>query len=277
MKSSAKRLAGKPVADQLARELQAAIAALPTPPKLVFLRVGNDPASAYYVRSKERFATKVGITNETIVLPEGTTTSEVVARITALNNDPEVAGILLQLPVPGVDSAVALAAIAPEKDVDGLTPASAGKLWLGEPGLRPATPLGVITLLRHYNIAMEGQHAVIIGRSNLVGKPLAALLLEQNATVTIAHSRTSNLPEVARSADILIAAVGVPYMVEASWVKPGATVIDVGVSRVDGELRGDVHPDVWNVAGAVTPMPGGTGLLTVASVIANTVHAAKGQ
>lgn len=277
MKSSAKRLAGKPVADQLASELQAAIAALPTPPKLVFLRVGNDPASAYYVRSKERFATKVGIINETIVLPKGTTTSEVVARITALNNDPEVAGILLQLPVPGVDSAVALAAIAPEKDVDGLTPASAGKLWLGEPGLRPATPLGVITLLRHYNIAMEGQHAVIIGRSNLVGKPLAALLLEQNATVTIAHSRTSNLPEVARSADILIAAVGVPYMVEASWVKPGATVIDVGVSRVDGELRGDVHPDVWNVAGAVTPMPGGTGLLTVASVIANTVHAAKGQ
>lgn len=275
--SSAKRLAGKPVANQLANDLRAQIAALPTPPKLVFLRVGNDPASAYYVRSKERFATKVGITNKTIVLPEGTTTSEVVARITALNNDPEVAGILLQLPVPGVDSAVALASIAPEKDVDGLTPASAGKLWLGEPGLRPATPLGVITLLRHYNIAMEGQHAVIIGRSNLVGKPLAALLLEQNATVTIAHSRTNNLPDVARSADILIAAVGVPYMVEASWVKPGATVVDVGVSRVDGELRGDVHPDVWNVAGAVTPMPGGTGLLTVASVIANTVRAAKGQ
>ena len=273
--STAKSLGGKVVADQLANELRAQIAALPTPPKLVFLRVGNDPASAYYVRSKERFATKVGIAAETVVLPEGTTTAEVIARIEALNRASDVAGILLQLPVPGVDSAAALAAIAPEKDVDGLTPASAGKLWLGEPGLRPATPLGVITLLAHYDIPIAGQHAVIIGRSNLVGKPLAALLLEKNATVTIAHSRTQDLPAVVRSADIVIAAVGVPYMVEASWVKPGATVIDVGVSRVDGELRGDVHPGVWDVAGAVTPMPGGTGLLTVASVIANTVRAAQ--
>lgn len=273
--STARSLDGKVVADQLANNLRTEIAALPTPPKLVFLRVGNDPASAYYVRSKERFATKVGITAETIVLPEGTTTQQLVARIEALNTNPEVTGILLQLPVPGVDSAAALAAIDPAKDVDGLTPASAGKLWLGEPGLRPATPLGVMTLLAHYEIPMEGQHAVIIGRSNLVGKPLAALLLEQNATVTIAHSRTTDLPSITKTADILIAAVGMPYMVQAHWVKPGATVIDVGVSRVDGQLRGDISPEVWNVAGAVTPMPGGTGLLTVASVIANTVRAAK--
>lgn len=271
---SARSLDGKTVADALAAELQQAVAALPRPPKLVFLRVGDDPASAYYVRSKERFAARVGIVSETIIFPEGTTTETVVERIEALNNDAAVDGILLQLPTPGVDSQAALAAIDPRKDVDGLTPMSAGQLWLGHDGLQPATPLGVMTILDHYDIPVEGANAVIIGRSNLVGKPLAALLLGRNATVTIAHSRTKDLPSVVKRADIVIAAVGVPYFVQESWINPGATVIDVGVSRVDGELRGDVHPAVWNVAGAVTPMPGGTGLLTVAAVIANTVHAA---
>lgn len=271
---SARSLDGKTVADALAAELKTTVAALPLPPRLVFLRVGDDPASAYYVRSKERFAARVGVASQTIVLPEGTTTEEVVRRIIALNLDATVDGILLQLPTPGVDSQVALAAIDPKKDVDGLTPLSAGQLWLGHEGLQPATPLGVITILDHYAIPLEGANAVIIGRSNLVGKPLAAMLLERNATVTIAHSRTKDLPSVVKRADIVIAAVGVPYFVQESWIAPGATVIDVGVSRVDGELRGDVHPDVWNVAGAVTPMPGGTGLLTVAAVIANTVRAA---
>lgn len=271
---SARSLDGKTVADALAAELKATVAALPLPPRLVFLRVGDDPASAYYVRSKERFAARVGVASQTIVLPEGTTTEEVVRRIIALNLDATVDGILLQLPTPGVDSQVALAAIDPKKDVDGLTPLSAGQLWLGHEGLQPATPLGVITILDHYDLPLEGANAVIIGRSNLVGKPLAAMLLERNATVTIAHSRTKDLPSVVKRADIVIAAVGVPYFVQESWIAPGATVIDVGVSRVDGELRGDVHPDVWNVAGAVTPMPGGTGLLTVAAVIANTVRAA---
>lgn len=271
---SARSLDGKTVANALAAELQDAVAALPTPPKLVFLRVGDDPASAYYVRSKERFAARVGVVSETVIFPEGTTTETVVERITELNNDDSVDGILLQLPTPGVDSQIALAAIDPAKDVDGLTPRSAGQLWLGHEGLQPATPLGVLTILDHYEIPLEGANAVIIGRSNLVGKPLAAMLLARNATVTIAHSRTEDLPGVVKRADIVIAAVGVPYFVQESWIAPGATVIDVGVSRVDGELQGDVHPDVWNVAGAVTPMPGGTGLLTVAAVIANTVRAA---
>lgn len=271
---SARSLDGKTVADALAAQLQETVATLPTPPKLVFLRVGDDPASAYYVRSKERFAARVGVVSETEIFPEGTETAAVMERIHELNNDDTVDGILLQLPTPGVDSQRALAAIDPTKDVDGLTPLSAGQLWLGHAGLQPATPLGVMTILEHYGIAVEGANAVIIGRSNLVGKPLAAMLLERNATVTIAHSRTKNLPAVVQRADIVIAAVGVPHFVQAHWVAPGATVIDVGVSRVDGKLLGDVHPDVWNVAGAVTPMPGGTGLLTVAAVIANTVRAA---
>lgn len=274
---TARSLAGNTVVDSLANELQARVADLPAPPKLVFLRVGNDPASAYYVRSKERFAARVGVVSETIIFPESTTTEQVVAKIQELNNDDAVDGILLQLPVPGVDSAAALAAISPGKDVDGLTPISAGRLWLGEPGLRPATPLGVIGLLDYYDIPLEGKHAVIVGRSNLVGKPLAALLLERNATVTVTHSRTVNLPAITRTADIVIAAVGVPYFIQPDWISPGTTVIDVGVSRVDGELQGDVHPDVWSVAGAVTPMPGGTGLMTVASVIANTVTAAAAR
>lgn len=271
---SARSLDGKTVADALAAQLQETVATLPTPPKLVFLRVGDDPASAYYVRSKERFAARVGVVSETEIFPEGTETAAVMERIHELNNDDTVDGILLQLPTPGVDSQRALAAIDPTKDVDGLTPLSAGQLWLGHAGLQPATPLGVMTILEHYGIAVEGANAVIIGRSNLVGKPLAAMLLERNATVTIAHSRTKNLPAVVQRADIVIAAVGVPHFVQAHWVAPGATVIDVGVSRVDGKLLGDVHPDVWNVAGAVTPMPGGTGLLTVAAVITNTVRAA---
>lgn len=271
----AERLDGKVVAAAVAERLAAEVAALPFQPKLVFVRVGEDPASAYYVRSKERMAGRVGVASVTHVLPEGTSQAEVLALIGSLNDADDVDGILVQLPIPGLDAERVLDAIDPAKDVDGLHPVNVGRLWSGRDALIPATPLGVMALLDHYQVPLAGREAVVVGRSNLVGKPLAALLLGRHATVTLAHSRTRDLASVTRRADVLVAAVGRPRLITPEMVKPGAAVLDVGITREESGIAGDVHPDVAQVAGHLTPMPGGTGLMTVAMVISTTVTAAR--
>jgi len=272
---SAERLDGRVASAALVERLRVEIAGLGFAPRLDFVRVGDDPASAYYVRSKERLATRVGVTSHTHVLPVGTTEDELLDLVGRLNAAADVDGMLVQLPLPGIDEKVVLDAIDPAKDVDGLHPINVGRLWSGRQALVPATPLGVIALCDHYGIDPTGANAVIVGRSNLVGKPLAALLLARNATVTLAHSRTRDLADVTRRADILVAAVGQPRLIRPDMVKHGAAVFDVGLTREEGVVVGDVHPGVAEVAGWLTPMPGGTGLMTVAMVIANTVTAAK--
>jgi len=272
---AAERLDGQVASGALIRELRDEVAGLGFVPRLDFVRVGDDPASAYYVRSKERLAAKVGVASRTHVLPEGTAEDSVMALVAGLNADTEVDGILVQLPLAGIDEKVVLDAIDPAKDVDGLHPTNVGRLWSGRDALVPATPLGIMALCDHYGIDPEGTNVVIVGRSNLVGKPLAALFLGRNATVTVAHSRTRDLAEVTRRADILVAAVGKARFVRPEMVRPGAVVFDVGVTREDGVVVGDVDPAVSEVASWLTPMPGGTGLMTVAMVIANTVTAAK--
>lgn len=271
----AEPLDGKVVASAVSARLQTQVAELGFDPKLVFVRVGEDPASTYYVRSKSRMAARVGIRSDTLALPETTSQAELEALLEGLNADDDVDGILLQLPLPGLDERRALTLIHPDKDVDGLHPINVGRLWSGSKGLVPATPLGVLALLDHYQVPLQGRRAVVVGRSNLVGKPVAALLLARHATVTLAHSRTSDLGAVTASADVLVAAVGVAGIITPDMVKPGAAVLDVGVSRVDGAIKGDVDPAVADVAGYLTPMPGGTGPMTVAMVIANTLIAAK--
>ena len=274
--TGAVRLDGKQVAAELIDRLKVEVAALPYTPKLTFVRVGDDPASASYVRSKERLAQRAGVASETFVLPAPTSQAELLALIERLNGESGVDGILVQLPLPaGLDTHVVLDAIDPRKDVDGLHPYNVGLLWGGRPGLVPATPLGVMELLASYGVSVAGKHAVVVGRSELVGKPLAALLLRRDATVLIAHSKTPDLAAVTRRADVLVVAAGRPGLVGADMVKPGAAVLDVGLTRVDGRIVGDVKPEVASVAGWLTPMPGGTGPMTVAMVIANTVTAAK--
>lgn len=271
----AQALAGREVADAVLAEVRARLDTQAYTPRLVFIRVGEDPASAYYVRSKERLAKRAGIDSEVHALPEATAAAELFGLIERLNEDPAVDGILLQLPLPPhLDSGAFLEAIRPDKDVDGLHPVNVGRLWSGQDGLFPCTPVGLLRILDHYGIEVAGRRAVIVGRSNLVGKPAAALLLRRDATVTVAHSRTRDLGALTREAEILIAATGRPGLVTAEMVAPGATVLDVGLSRVEGRVVGDVDPAVAEVAGALTPMPGGTGLVTVAMVIANTVRAA---
>lgn len=271
---SATVMDGRQASAEVVECLAERVAALDYTPKLTFVRVGEDPASAYYVRSKERLAAKVGIASETRVLVEGTSQADLLAMLAELNADDSVDGILVQLPAPGIDEAEVLAAIDPGKDVDGLHPLNVGRLWSGRPGLRPATPTGVLALADRYDVPLQGAHAVVVGRSNLVGKPLAAMLLARDATVTLAHSRTRDLAALARTADVLVAAAGRPRLVGPEMVKPGAAVFDVGLSRVDGKIVGDVDPAVSEVAGWLTPMPGGTGLMTVAMVVANTLEAA---
>lgn len=269
------RLAGRPVADAILAEVSREVAALDMPPQLVFVRVGDDPASEYYVRSKEKLATGAGMKSRTIVLPESAQQPELDSLLIALSADDAVDGILLQLPLPAhFDSARALLLIDPDKDVDGLHPVNVGRLWSGANGLFPCTPEGMLAILDYYELPVAGQHAVVVGRSNLVGKPVAALLLRRNATVTIAHSRTRDLAAVTRQADILIGAAGSPGLITPEMVRPGAAVLDVGLTRVDGKIQGDIDPDVAGVAAALTPMPGGTGLATVAMVIRNTLRAA---
>lgn len=281
----ARILSGKEFAARIKEDAARGVAELKAAgvlPRLAVIIVGSDPASEVYVRNKQRTCEELGIRSDHIALPAETSKEELLACIEELNVDPEVHGILVQLPLPtqiAEDEEEILSHIDPRKDVDGFHPVNVGHLVLGAPGLRPCTPAGCIRMLDYAGIPIEGAHAVIIGRSNIVGKPMAHLLLERNATVTICHSRTQNLAAIARTADILVAAVGRPHFVTADMVKEGATVIDVGINRIaPKKLVGDVDFDAAAaVAGAITPVPGGVGLLTVAMLMENVVQAAKAQ
>ena len=281
----ARILSGKEFAARIKEDAARGVAELKAAgvlPRLAVIIVGSDPASEVYVRNKQRTCEELGIRSDHIALPAETSKEELLACIEELNVDPEVHGILVQLPLPAQiaeDEEEILSHIDPRKDVDGFHPVNVGHLVLGAPGLRPCTPAGCIRMLDYAGIPIEGAHAVIIGRSNIVGKPMAHLLLERNATVTICHSRTQNLAAIARTADILVAAVGRPHFVTADMVKEGATVIDVGINRIaPKKLVGDVDFDgAAAVAGAITPVPGGVGLLTVAMLMENVVQAAKAQ
>ena len=273
---TARILNGRDVSKVTISRLAQQVESLPFVPRLVFVRAGDDPASASYVRSKSRLAVKAGIRAETVMLESNITQRELLQTISSLNVDPDIDGILVQLPLyRHLIAAEVLEAIDPSKDVDGFHPENVGRLWSGEPGLVPATPMGLIRILDHYEISMESQRIVIVGRSNLVGKPAAALFLGRHATVTIAHSKSRNLPGLTRQADILVAAVGKAGIITKEWVKEGATILDVGQSMVGKRLLGDVDPTVSEVASAMTPTPGGTGPMTVAMVIHNTVEAAR--
>lgn len=279
---TAQVLDGKALAERIQTELKERVQALQPqigrPPGLAVLMVGDNPASAAYVRNKERACTKVGIASFGQHFSANTTQSELQQVIQTLNQDERVDGILVQLPLPEhLDTISLLHQIDPKKDADGLHPVNLGRLVRGEPGLRSCTPAGVMRLLQEYQIQLQGKQAVVVGRSILVGKPLALMLLEADATVTIAHSRSHNLQAITKSADILIAAVGRPALIRAEMVKPGAVVVDVGINRAEEQggnsrLVGDVHfESVKNVAQFLTPVPGGIGPMTVTMLLQNTV------
>jgi len=300
---SARVLNGTQIADAIKEELKQEIAALKSrgvTPGLAAVLVGENPASQIYVRNKVRACESLGLYSERIELPAETSTAELLKLIADLNAKDCVDGILVQLPLPPhIDAKKVLPAIDPMKDVDGLHPVNAGKLMSGRPGMIPCTPAGVIQILERSQIPIRGARAVVVGRSDMVGKPMAMLLLHQNATVTICHSQTRDLPAVTREADILVAAIGKPALITKDFIKPGAAVIDVGTSRLTRAeevqaifhepsaplerlhakgfiLMGDVQPeDVKEVAGAYTPVPGGVGPLTIAMLMSNTVRAAR--
>ncbi|MFA7276911.1 MAG: bifunctional methylenetetrahydrofolate dehydrogenase/methenyltetrahydrofolate cyclohydrolase FolD [Pseudobdellovibrionaceae bacterium] len=267
---------GKVIAARVMETIAAQVAALSVPPTLAVILVGDDPASHVYVANKIKACGKTGIVSVEKRLPADSSLEDVAAVIMTLNRDPAVHGILLQLPLPlHLDSDPLIQMIAPEKDVDGLTIPNIGKLVAGMDGMVPCTPQGSLMLIKSVMPTLTGKRAVVIGRSLLFGKPMAQLLLAENATVTIAHSRTADLPAVCREADILVAAVGRPKMVKADWVKHGAVVIDVGINRLDtGKICGDVDFEaVAAVAGAITPVPGGVGPMTIACLMLNTLKA----
>jgi len=275
---SAVRLDGRAVARGRNLALREEVAALPYRPGLAVVLVGADPASQVYVRRKGVVAGRVGLDHRQIDLPATVSEADLLATVDALNADPTVDGVLIQLPLPGHLSADrVLGRVSPAKDVDGLTAVSAGLLALGRPNLVPCTPAGCLVLLGEAGVALSGSRAVVLGRSNIVGRPIAHLLEQANATVTVCHSRTRNAEAVCRSADVLIAAVGVANLVGPTWVGDGAAVIDVGINRLaDGSLCGDVQTDaVAEVAGVITPVPGGVGPMTIAMLMHNTVKAAR--
>jgi methylenetetrahydrofolate dehydrogenase (NADP+) / methenyltetrahydrofolate cyclohydrolase len=276
-RAAARLIDGKSVAAALRAEVAANVAAAGITPGLAVVLLGDDAASSVYVRTKDRAAREVGIDVRTIRLPAGTPQNDLIATIQALNDDHSVDGILVQLPLPhAIDPQAVIQAIDPVKDVDGFHPENAGHLAGGRPALVPCTPLGVMKLLRAADVRIAGARALVLGRSAVVGRPMASLLLAADATVTVAHSRTRDLPAECRRADIVIAAIGKPEMVQASWIKPGATIIDVGINRLpDGRLVGDVaFAACAAVAGAITPVPGGVGPMTVACLLENTLTAA---
>ncbi len=279
-------LDGKARAAAMRAELTAQVAAFAArhgaAPGLAVVIVGDDPASHVYVASKAKQTREVGMRSIEHRLPASASQGELLALVDALNADDGVDGILVQLPLPKqIDPSTVIARIDPDKDVDGFHPVNAGRLAIGEPGLVPCTPLGCVALARLAKADISGLHAVVIGRSNIVGKPVAQLLLQENCTVTVAHSRTKDLPGLCRTADLLVAAIGRPLFVTADFVKPGAIVIDVGINRVagadgKGKLVGDVDYDaVASLASAITPVPGGVGPMTIAFLLANTLRAAE--
>ncbi len=247
-------------------------------PCLAVVLVGDDPASAIYVRNKGRRAAEVGIETRDLRLPASTSESDLLARVDALARDPAVHGILVQLPLPpGIDARRVLEAIPPDKDVDGFHPENLGRLVIGDPRLVPCTPAGCMRLLAHTGIDLCGKRAVVVGRSNIVGKPMAHLLLQADATVTIAHSRTRDLPRVVGEADVVVAAAGRPGLVRGAWIREGAVVLDVGINRVEGRLTGDVEfAAAAERAAWITPVPGGVGPMTIACLMENVVQAAEG-
>lgn len=277
----AKILSGKEVSARIKEKLKAEVAALTEKgitPGLAVVIVGNDPASKVYVGRKEAMCAELGMYSEKYALPEDTAQSELLALIEKLNSDPNIHGILVQLPLPEpLDEKAVIAAIAPQKDVDAFHPVNVGKIMIGDYDFVPCTPAGIMELIAESGVEVEGKNCVVIGRSNIVGKPMSMLLLHKNGTVTICHSRTKNLAEITRNADILVAAVGRAHFVTADMVKPGAVVIDVGMNRLeDGKLAGDVDFDaVEPIAAAITPVPGGVGPMTISMLMRNTLTAAK--
>ena len=277
---AAQLLDGKVMSDALRAEIAEKVAALKTKgvtPGLAVILVGEDPASQIYVRNKGIGCEQTGMHSVTIRMPEETTQQELEDQIRALNNDPAIHGILVQLPLPRhLDEAAALAVIVPEKDVDGFHVQNAGKLLNGLNGVVACTPKGALEMIRRTGVNLSGKEAVVVGRSNIVGKPMAVLLLQENCTVTICHSRTADLAAHTRRADVLVAAVGKAKFITADMVKPGAIVIDVGINRVDGKVVGDVDFDnVKEVAGWITPVPGGVGRMTITMLLQNTLEAAE--
>lgn len=277
---AAQLLDGKTMSNELREKLALRVENLKArgvTPGLAVILVGEDPASQIYVKNKGLGCAQVGMHSVTIRLPETTTQQELETQIDQLNGDAAIHGILVQLPLPaGLDEVAALARIAPEKDVDGFHVVNAGKLFTGQKGVVACTPKGAMEMIRRTGIDLSGKEAVVVGRSNIVGKPMAMLLLQQNATVTMCHSRTQHLAEHTRRADVLVAAVGKPRFITADMVKPGAIVIDVGINRVDGKVVGDVDFDaVKEVASWITPVPGGVGRMTITMLLENTIEAAE--
>ncbi len=274
-------LNGKQVAAEIRAELKTRAEALRKDgvvPCLAVLLAGDDPASKIYVRNKKRACEEIGIESRELLFPESVTEEELIAQIRALNEDPAVDAMLVQLPLPRhINEARVLAEIAPEKDADGFHVVNAGRLFTGQTSVLPCTPAGCMELLRRANVEFSGKHAVVVGRSNIVGKPMAMLLLNEHCTVTVCHSRTKDLARFTRDADILVAAVGRPGMITGDMIKPGAAVIDVGINRLDnGKLMGDVDfESAEPVAGAITPVPGGVGPMTIAMLMQNAILAAE--
>lgn len=274
-------LNGKQVAAEIRAELKTRAEALRKDgvvPCLAVLLAGDDPASKIYVRNKKRACEEIGIESRELLFPENVTEEELIAQIRALNEDPAVDAMLVQLPLPRhINEARVLAEIAPEKDADGFHVVNAGRLFTGQTSVLPCTPAGCMELLRRANVEFSGKHAVVVGRSNIVGKPMAMLLLNEHCTVTVCHSRTKDLARFTRDADILVAAVGRPGMITGDMIKPGAAVIDVGINRLDnGKLMGDVDfASAEPVAGAITPVPGGVGPMTIAMLMQNAILAAE--
>ena len=277
----ATRLDGRAVSKKILADLKQTIAQLAhheVTQTLAVVLVGSNPASEVYVRNKQRRAEDIGVRSLMFRMPEATTQADLLAKVAELNHDPDIDAILVQLPLPaGLDEQAVIDAIDPDKDVDGFSPVSVGRLWANEPTVVASTPYGIMALLDAYDIDVAGKRVVIIGRSNIVGRPLAGLMVNHDATVTIAHSKTRDLKQLAKEADILVVAVGVPHFIGADAVKPGAVVIDVGISRgADGKVLGDVdEAAVAPIASAITPVPGGVGPMTIASLMAQTVTLAK--
>jgi methylenetetrahydrofolate dehydrogenase (NADP+)/methenyltetrahydrofolate cyclohydrolase len=272
---SATLIKGKPIAERIRAQVSEDVAAIGHI-GLVTVMVGDDPASDVYIRLKHKAAVAAGIDATDLRLPEETSEVELLAKVEQLDADPQVDAILVQLPLPRqIDEAKVIRALAPAKDVDGFHPINAGQLYLGEPTLVPATPRGVMAMLAEHQVELSGARAVVIGRSAIVGKPMAHLLLQQNATVTICHSRTKDLAQHTREADVLVAAVGVPGMVTPDMVRPGGVVIDVGINRTDDGIVGDVDAGAAEVAGYLTPVPGGVGPMTIACLLENAVRCSR--